>query len=129
MHTRREFLKILLAIPFLPTFVRRFTEAPATPLFDAYVAGYRFYEGDDVIEDLRVGASLELCREPSNPYDANAIEIFADDEVKLGYVPMALNTHPASLMDAGEHVIAEVVELDPEAAPWERVRIVVKACA
>jgi hypothetical protein len=128
MHTRREFLKILLAIPFLPTFVRRFA-ASSTPLCEAYVAGYRFYDGDTVIERLHVGMPLQLRREPTNQYDSKAIEILTQDGVKLGYVPMRLNSRPASLLDSGTRVIAEIVELDSDTVPWERVKFLLRACA
>lgn len=127
MLTRREFLRSIIAVPFLPAVFRRLEEPPRpVTLFEAYVAGYRFYDGDSVIEELRVGSRLHLRRQPSNPYDSKAIEILTDDGVKLGYVPMRLNPLPASLLDSGERVTAEIVELDLGAVPWERVRFALK---
>lgn len=128
MLTRREFLQSIIAVPFLPALFRGLAEpAGTTTLFEAYVAGYRFYDGDDVIEELRVGSSLLLRREPANPYDLTAIEILTRDGVKLGYVPMRLNTQAAGLLDSGRRVTAEVVELDPDTVPWERVKVKVRA--
>ncbi len=127
MLTRREFLQSLFAVPVLPSLLRTMEEsARRTTLFEAYVAGYRFYDGDTVIRKLRVGSPLQLRRQPTNPYDARAIEILTVDGVKLGYVPMRLNAHPAALLDSGRRVVADVVEVNPESVPWERVKFAVQ---
>ncbi len=72
---------------------------------------------------MRVGMPLQLRREPPNPDDLNATEVLTCDGVKLGYVPMRLNPRPASLLDSGMRLVAEIVDLDPDAVPWERVKV------
>ncbi|HXF99841.1 MAG TPA: HIRAN domain-containing protein [Bacteroidota bacterium] len=90
------------------------------------MAGYRFYDGDTVIQGLRVGSPLRLRPQPTNPYDSKAIEILTVDGVKLGYVPMRLNSHPSALLETGHRVVAEVVHVDPDTVPWERVKFAVR---
>ena len=58
--------------------------------------------------DLVVGETLVLRREPSNPYDALAIEVLTRSGFKLGYVPRRDNEPFARLIDDGRSVIARV---------------------
>ena len=82
-------------------------------LLDTYVAGTAYYEAPGVLEELRPGEALVLRREPDNAYDGLAIEVFTVESIKLGYVPRADNEPFARLMDAGETVTAEVIDVDP----------------
>lgn len=76
-------------------------------LLDVVVAGRRYH-------DLKAGRSLAsdapvtLVREPSNPHDPNAIELFAEG-LKLGYVPRRVALRLAPVMDAGADVRAFAV--------------------
>lgn len=88
------------------------THRPLT-LLDTYVAGTAYYEAHGVRGELRPGDALVLRREPDNAYDGLAIEVFTAESVKLGYVPRADNEPFARLMDAGETVTAEVIDVDP----------------
>ena len=42
-----------------------------------------------------------LCREPENPFDANAIAVKARGKTRLGYIPRAKAEMLAPLLDAG----------------------------
>jgi hypothetical protein len=64
------------------------------------LAGFRHYEGGQVLRDLKPGDRLELVREPRNPYDANAVRVEWRG-VKLGYVPRRDNAAVARQMDRG----------------------------
>lgn len=58
------------------------------------------------------GAYLTLRREPSNPYDSNAIQVLAHITTKdgtpsvfaIGYVPKAKAVWMAPALDAGRHI-------------------------
>lgn len=54
------------------------------------------------------GESLELVREPENPYDKNAIRIRRLNGEDIGYVPRDEAPELASTIDAGQGVRAEV---------------------
>lgn len=71
---------------------------------------------------LKPGSLLSLVREPGNPYDSFAVEIFCED-IKLGYVPRTDNIHISRLLQQGAHVICRAVEVDPHTAPWEMVKV------
>ena len=93
-------------------------------LLDTYVAGTAYYEARRVAGDLRPGEALVLCREPANPYDDLAIEVFTAAGAKLGYVPRADNEPFARLMDAGKQVEAEVAAIDP--GRWRDIAMTLK---
>lgn len=64
------------------------------------LAGFRHYDGGEVLRSLKPGDRLELVREPDNPYDANAVRVEWRG-IKLGYVPRRDNTAVARQMDRG----------------------------
>jgi hypothetical protein len=74
------------------------------------LAGFRHYDGGEVLRDLKPGARLELVREPENPYDANAVRVEWRG-VKLGYVPRRDNAAVARQMDRGAALEARLAVL------------------
>lgn len=83
-------------------------------LLDTHVAGTAYYEARRVRGNLRPGETLFLRREPGNPHDDLAIEVFTATGSKLGYVPRVTNEPFARLMDADQTVDACVIEVDPD---------------
>lgn len=77
------------------------------------VAGTAYYEAGRVRRRMRRGDALVLRREPANPYDKLAIEVFTAAGAKLGYVPRADNRPLARLMDAGFQLEAKVLSVRP----------------
>ncbi len=85
------------------------TLRPVTILAEAFLAGmacYDFPHGPG--DEIRAGQPLVLRREPDNPHDERAIEVFLPDGRKLGYVARAENEALARLMDAGVPARAKV---------------------
>lgn len=93
-------------------------------LYDGWVAGYRYYEGPAVEGNLYVGRRLRLHREPGNPYDEKAIEIYAGDH-KLGYISRSDNTILSRLLDQHVPLQVRVGNVQPEAPTWKRVKVCV----
>ncbi len=91
---------------------------PKLPLellpLDTYVAGTYYYQADEVRHMLLPSERLRLRREPTNPHDPAAIEVFTTDNIKLGYVPAAANQPFAEMMDHGYQVTAQVIATKPE---------------
>lgn len=85
---------------------------PTPPLFliETHVAGLAYYQAMTALSDLAPGQSLILRREPTNPHDELAIEVFRGD-LKLGYVPRFRNPVLARLMDADKPLVAEVASV------------------
>ena len=74
------------------------------------LAGFRHYDGGEVLRDLKPGDRLKLVREPENPYDANAVRVEWRG-VKLGYVPRRDNAAVARQMDRGAALEARLAGL------------------
>ena len=84
------------------------------------LAGFQYYSGRQLWDEMKVGDALALAREPDNPYDANAV-IVSWNGHRLGYVPRRENSDVARQMDRGAPVKARIVRLTPSRNPWQRV--------
>jgi hypothetical protein len=62
-------------------------------------------------QSLTVGDTVSLEREPDNVHDGNAILVFTQDGMELGYVPREDAREMAPLLDAGAEVEATVKKL------------------
>lgn len=85
---------------------------PQVSPLETFVAGSVYYDAPEVRDLLVPGNKLILSRQPSNPHDQAAIEVFTTGGKKLGYVPRVDNPPFADLMDAGRKVLAEVIDVD-----------------
>ncbi|MBR0137559.1 MAG: HIRAN domain-containing protein [Erysipelotrichaceae bacterium] len=79
-------------------------------LFDTYIAGTLQLEDKEIISSLKIDERLVLKREETI-YDSNTINIYAENGVKLGYIPEKDNVVFARLMDAGKCLIARVQKI------------------
>src|SRR5690606_41226442 len=61
---------------------------------------FRPMDAQQITLSLEPGTPLRLEREPTNPYDPNAIKDNGVDGVHLGYVPKNVAVHLASWMDS-----------------------------
>jgi len=84
------------------------------------VAGFQYYAGKRVWDELKVGDALTLIRETDNAYDANAIRIEWRGE-KLGYVPRAGNEDLVNLLDKGLKVSGRIINLHAGRSHWQRI--------
>jgi len=84
--------------------------APVRVLFTR-VNGEAYYDAARALPLLAMGETVLLRREPDNPYDRRAIEVFARG-LKLGYVARIDNSAVARMMDAGERFEARIARLD-----------------
>lgn len=129
MINRRRFFKKISALAFLPVagpFIKR-TRTEDLFLFECFVAGFAYYDGEKEMETLAPGDPLLLKREPHNPYDPRAIEVYTRQGTKLGYVPKRINTVPMAILDQSVELKAVIKEINlPPAPTWERVRLEVR---
>lgn len=84
------------------------------------LAGFQYHQGVTLWPSLRVGAALDLVREPDNAYDPRAVRVDWQGR-KLGYLPRLDNAAASQLLDRGQPLRAEIVELRDSHNPWERV--------
>lgn len=61
---------------------------------------------------VRVGDALEARRDPTNPYDCNAIGLHAQDGERIGWVPRDLAANLAPFVDAGRLLSVRVTRVD-----------------
>src|SRR3972149_6946512 len=64
------------------------------------LAGFQYYQGGRLWDEIKVGDPLTLAREPDNPHDSNAVRVEWQGH-KLGYVPRRENQAVARHMDSG----------------------------
>lgn len=87
------------------------------------VAGFQHHQSLAFLARIKSGQALTLRREPKNPHDPRAIAVYSACGAKLGYLPRRLNEIPSNLMDSGRRVVAEVLEVNRLAPPWEAVEM------
>jgi hypothetical protein len=85
------------------------------------IAGFQYYAGLRVWDQLKLGDPLKLTREADNPHDPNAVRIEWNGE-KLGYVPRAGNDTVAKLMDKGVPVSGRITYLQKGRSAWQRIQ-------
>jgi hypothetical protein len=88
-----------------------------------FVAGYQYYDGAVIERKLREGDQLELRRDGYNPYDHQAVEIFSQQDLKLGYLPADQNKMTAFFLDQGIDLKAVVREVRLDHDTWTRIRV------
>lgn len=97
---------------------------PSRHVSTFFVAGFQHHDGALVFDKLKVGTPLQLVPERDNPYDPDAMALSIDG-VMIGYVPREENAL-VSLLDYYGHADVfevRVLQVNPEASPWEQVRV------
>lgn len=84
------------------------------------LAGFQFYDGKTLWDEMKTGDRLILIRERDNPHDANAVRVEWNGQ-RLGYVPRRENSDVARQMDRGANVKARIVRLTQARNPWQRI--------
>ena len=108
-------LSVCLALPAQADTVKVLVQS--SPL-----AGFQFYAGKTLWDEMKEGDALVLTREPDNTHDANAIRVDWRGR-KLGYLPRAENRAVAAEMDRGGKVEARIARLHRHRDPWKRIMV------
>ncbi|MGV2999995.1 restriction endonuclease [Streptococcus suis] len=100
---------------------------PTRHVEDFHLAGFAYYDGLDVIDELKLGTSLQMLAEPTNPYDSEAVVILYQGK-KLGYIPKHKNSLISRMLFYGHGDILEarVQMIDLTEHPDRQLRVVVK---
>ena len=87
-----------------------------------FIAGFNFWEGCKVFNELKVGIPLHLVREEDNKFDPYAVAIYYED-TKLGFIPRDENQLVAQLMDLGYDKIFDlrIQRICPDAHPEKQI--------
>ena len=84
------------------------------------LAGFRYYQGKELWDEMKVGDALALVRESANPHDGNAVRVEWQGH-QLGYVPRRENRTVAQHMDRGGQVDARISKLQKHPNAWQRI--------
>lgn len=103
------------------------TFEPSRNIADFHLAAFAYYDGLDVIDQLKPGTPVQLIGEPSNPHDAEAV-VISYEGTKLGYVPTNKNSLISRLIYFGHGDILEarIQMSNTENHPDRQFRVVVK---
>lgn len=106
---------------------KQFIYEPSQYVDDFHLAGFAYYDGSDVIEELTLGQKVELVKEINNPYDEKAVAIYYKGK-KLGYIPASHNSFISTLLYYGHGDIfeARIQMVNMENHPERQFRVVVK---
>jgi hypothetical protein len=89
------------------------------------IAGFTFYDGPIVFDQLKVGTELTLLPEPDNRYDPKAVAIYYSQH-KLGFIPKGCNAEIFKLLTMGHNVFeTRIQRIDPHAHMEEQVGVIV----
>ncbi len=86
------------------------------------VAGFRYYEGPRLLPHIKAGHPLRLVANPSHPHDEFAVAIYWK-RFHIGYVPRSDNRHISRMLQKGIPLEARIMAVEPEAEPWQQVKV------
>ena len=91
-----------------------------------HIAGFSYWDGCEVLEQLKPGTKLDLVREEDNKFDPYAVAIYYG-EFKLGFIPRGSNHDISKYLDMGVDDIYEVrvTRVTPDAHPESQVEVIV----
>lgn len=92
-----------------------------------YIAGFSYWDGLDVINELKVGAVLNLEAEPTNVYDPKAVKILYNDTM-LGYIPRTENREISKFLQLGHTDLfkVQIAQINLENHPEKQILVSVK---
>jgi len=92
-----------------------------------HIAGFTFYDGIDVFQQLTIGAILTLKAEPENKFDPYAVAIYFN-ETKLGYIPKKKNEEISKFLNLGYSQLfeAHINRITADTHPEEQIGVVVR---
>lgn len=90
------------------------------------IAGFTYWEGALVFQELSIGTELFLRREEDNKFDPYAVAIYYKEH-KLGFIPRNMNKEISKFCEQGYANIFEVRinRLSPHEGPEEQVGVIV----
>ncbi|WP_153163223.1 HIRAN domain-containing protein [Zoogloea sp. 1C4] len=86
------------------------------------LAGFQYYGGKILWDEMREGDRLALVREPDNRHDPFAVRVEWRG-AKLGYLPRSDNRDVAEEMDRGTPIAGRIGRLTTDRNPWKRLRV------
>ena len=90
-----------------------------------HVAGFSYYQGAFLFDELKIGSRIELVPEANNIHDESAVELRFNGK-KIGYIPRGENSEISTILKAGHDIFIGVVQqVSPAEHPEQQVRVAV----
>jgi hypothetical protein len=91
------------------------------------IAGFTYWDGLEVFNELKIGTELTLEAEPTNGYDPNAVKILYG-KTMLGYIPKEGNEEISMFLQLGYTDIftAKISRITPECHPEKQIGVTIK---
>jgi hypothetical protein len=126
---RRNFLQTLLGLAgtiALPANSNIHDQQQIEPLklLETSVAGFQYYEGGRLFNQLNIGDPLQLRRAPENKYDKRAVEVYWNNNMP-GHIPKVANMSITQILDNSGKLNAEITQLRLQQKPWYCVSLTV----
>ncbi len=93
--------------------------------FKCNIDGWKYYQGEGIINQLKPGTELKLRPDLRNEYDSNAVGIF-HGKYQLGFIPARISREIKAELFRRK-LTCSVVQINSEKPQWERVEIEVVA--
>lgn len=90
------------------------------------IAGFSYWEGCEVFNELKIGTELTLMREEDNKFDPYAVAVYYG-ESKLGFIPRTANHEISKFLELGHTDLFEVRinRITPDQSPENQVGVIV----
>ncbi|MET3508189.1 HIRAN domain-containing protein [Halalkalibacter oceani] len=92
-------------------------------VLDFFVAGWRYYQGDQVIDQLQIDDRVEFSLDPENPHDHKAVVVMSVNGEKLGFIPAFYSGWMFEIMEQNCSYQAKVEAIHPQAVAHRKVCI------
>ncbi len=126
MAKRRSFLKSLIYIPLIGGLAVKKLRGSADGqdvLINTFsVAGFQFYDGPRLIDQMKIDDRLHLKAEPENVYDDFAVKIVFREQ-HIGYVPRSDNRHISRMLQQNVPLVCRISEIDPDEDHWQMLKV------
>src|SRR5699024_460133 len=90
---------------------------------DFFIAGWRYYDGEKVIDNLHEGDNIKLCLAPNNEYDHKAVKVMSVKGNKLGFIPAFYSGWMFEIIEKECIYKAKIQTINPQAVPHRKVNI------
>lgn len=91
-----------------------------------HIAGFSYWDGCIVFNELKIGTELTLQREEDNKFDPYAVAIYYGEH-KLGFIPRNENHEISKFLELGHTDLFElrINRITPDAQPESQVGVIV----
>ncbi|HHY21921.1 MAG TPA: DNA-binding protein [Bacilli bacterium] len=92
--------------------------------FDFYIAGWRYYDGDNIESHLNKGLKVRFELEPENEKDPEAVIVLRDNKGhKLGYIPSFYSGFMFDVLKRNDWFKAQIEEINVHAKPQLKAKV------